>query len=152
MTDKVLRKMEREGLFSTGHAELPPVGQMVPMPKDGYAIIFHDHFSCGLCFPYTNFVRDVLVAFGLYFHHLTPNGVLTLSKFYWACKSYGASPDVDTFCSYYELQKQPKKIKIDGVEMVAQYGSYAFMVRRQRSGAPRLEISYCQKNKWDREW
>jgi hypothetical protein len=38
---------------------------------------------------------------------------------------------VDTFFTYYELQRQPKKVKVDGVELVAQYGNCAFMAKRQ---------------------
>jgi hypothetical protein len=26
-------------------------------------------------------------------------------------------PNLDTFCAYYELQCQPKKVKVDGVEV-----------------------------------
>jgi hypothetical protein len=28
------------------------------------------------------------------------------------------------------MQKQPKKVTVDGVELVAQYGSYTFMAKR----------------------
>jgi hypothetical protein len=49
------------------------------------------------------------------------------------------------------LQRQPKKVKVDGVELVAQYGNCTFMAKRQQEGS-RLEISYYQKNKWDRDW
>jgi len=59
---------------------------------------------------------------------------------------------VDTFCAYYELQKQPKKKKEvrEGkeVEVTYQYGSCTFMSKRNQ-GADRLEISFCQKGKWD---
>jgi hypothetical protein len=63
-------------------------------------------------------------------HHLTPNGFLALSKCCWTCESYGADPDIDTFYAYYELQKQPKKVMVDGVELVAQYGSCTFVAKR----------------------
>jgi hypothetical protein len=36
-------------------------------------------------------------------------------------------------------------------ELIAQYDSCAFMAKRQQ-GDSRLEISYCQKNKWDKDW
>ena len=62
---------------------------------------------------------------------------------------------MDTFCTYYELQKQPKKKKEvrDGkeVEVTYQYGSCTFMSMRNQ-GVDRLEISFCQKGKWDRGW
>jgi hypothetical protein len=32
-----------------------------------------------------------------------------LRKFCWACESFGAEPDLDTFCEYYKLQRQPKR-------------------------------------------
>jgi hypothetical protein len=46
---------------------------------------------------------------------LTPNAFLTLSKFCWACESYRAAPNIDTFCTYFELQKQLKKVTVHGV-------------------------------------
>jgi hypothetical protein len=58
---------------------------------------------------------------------------------------------MDTFCTFSELQRRPKKVKVGGEELVAQYGSCAFMAKRQQEGS-HLEISYCQKNKWDRDW
>ena len=62
---------------------------------------------------------------------------------------------MDTFCAYYELQKQPKKKKEmrEGkeVEVIYQYGSCTFMSKRNQ-GVDRLEISFCQKGKWDHSW
>jgi hypothetical protein len=114
----------------------------MPSPAEGYAMVFRDYFSCGLRLPSVTFLREVFEEFQIQIHHLTPNGFLTLSKFYWACESYDAEPNVDTFCTYYELQRQPKKVKVDGVELVAQYGNCIFMVKRQQEGS-HLEISYC---------
>ena len=63
--------------------------------------------------------------------------------------SYGAKPNVGTFCEYYELQRQPKW---DGEgQLVAEYGSYAFMPKRNKKGE-KLEISFAQKNKWSKDW
>jgi hypothetical protein len=93
-------------------------------------VVFRDFFSCGLRFPCTSFLGEVLDAFCVQLHHLTPNAFLTLSRFCWACESYGAAPDIDTFCAYFELQKQPKRMTVDGVELVAEYGSCTFMAKR----------------------
>jgi len=35
--------------------------------------------------------------------------------------------------------------------LLAQYGSCAFMPKRQNKGE-RLEISFAQKNKWNKDW
>jgi hypothetical protein len=71
-------------------------------------VVFKDFFLCGLCFPATHFLYHVFEEFEVQLHHLTPNGIL--GKFYWACLSYGAKPDVGTFCEYYKLQHQSKRV------------------------------------------
>jgi len=138
--------------FKDGRAKAPPAGQTVPAPEEGYAVVFRDFFTCGLLMPPYHFLREVMESFNVELHHFSPNGILTLSKFAWACESYGAMPHIDTFCSYFELQRQPKKVKdAEGVDCIAQFGSCAFMPRRTMPG-PRCEISYCQKGKWEKDW
>jgi hypothetical protein len=56
--------------------------------------------------------------FQLELHHFTPNGIMTLSKFCWAYKSYGVVPNIDTFCTYFEVQRQSKKVKTAEGEFV----------------------------------
>jgi len=91
-------------------------------------------------------------AFNVELQHFSLNGILTLSKFAWAYESYGAVPNIDTFCSYFELQRQPKKVKnTEGEEFIEQFGSCAFMPRRTMLGM-RCEISFCQKGKWEKDW
>ena len=102
----------------------------MPSPSKDYTVVFKDYFSCGLRLPSVKFLRQVLEEFDLQIHHLTLNGFLTLSKFCWAYESYGATSDLDTFYTYYELQRQPKKVGED--VLTAQYGSYAFMAKRQQ--------------------
>jgi hypothetical protein len=55
---------------------------------------------------------------------------------------------MDMFCTYYELQWQSKKVKVDGVELVAQYGSYAFMVKRQQEEGFCLVILITRRINW----
>jgi hypothetical protein len=104
--------------------------------------VSRDFFSCGLQFPCTSFLGEVLEAFCVQLHYLTPNTFLTLSKFCWACEYYGAAPNIDTFYAYFEMQKQLKKVTVDGVELVAQYGSCTFMAKIFQ-GVNKLELSFC---------
>ena len=53
--------------------------------------------------------------------------------------SYGVEPNISTFCEYYKLQRQPKRIGED--QSVVQYGSCAFMPRRNQK-EEKLEISF----------
>jgi hypothetical protein len=119
VTEEAIAEMLDNDFFKAGCVMPPLVGETVPSPLESYAVVFKDYFTCGLYFPSISFLREVLEAFQLQIHHVTPNGFLTLSKFCWACESYGAAPNIDTFCAYYELQKQPKKLKVAGVELVA---------------------------------
>jgi hypothetical protein len=151
VTEATLAEMREDGWFRAGRVVPPPDGETTPNPLEGYAVVFRDFFSCGLRFPYTSFLSEVLEAFHVQLHHLTPNAFLTLSKFCWACEFYGAVPNIDTFCAYFELQKQPKKVTVDGVELVAQYRSCTFMAKRFQ-GVDKLGLSFCQKEKWDRGW
>ena len=79
-------------------------GEMIPKPKVADAMVFRDFFLCCRRFLTARFLHQVLEAFEVQLHHLTPNGIVTLSKFCWACLSYGAEPNVGTFCEYYKLQ------------------------------------------------
>ena len=83
----------------------PPQGETIPKPLASNAVVFKDFFLYDLCFPAARFLHQVLEAFEVQLHHLTPNGIVTLSKFYGACLSYGVKPNVGTFCEYYELQR-----------------------------------------------
>jgi hypothetical protein len=102
MTKRMVLQLEKDGCIPQAQAKLPQ-GETVPELGKDYAVVFKDYFSCGLCLPSVKFLHQVLEEFDVQIHHLTPNGFLTLSKFCWACESYGAEPDLDTFCTYYEL-------------------------------------------------
>jgi len=144
--------MVEVGFFKEGRAKVPPAGQTVLMPEEEYTIVFRDFFTCGLQIPPYAFLRQVMEAFNIELQHFSPNGILTLSKFAWACESYGAVPYIDTFCSYFELQRHPKKVKnAEGEDCIMQFGSCAFMPRRTMPDA-RCMISYCQKGKWEKDW
>lgn len=103
MTQEMIEVREKEGYIPKEKTSLLK-GETVPKPGAANAMVFKDFFACGLCFPAVRFLCEVLECFKVQLHHLTPNGVLALSNFCWACKSYGAEPDLDTFCEYYELQ------------------------------------------------
>ena len=102
MTKDMIEELRQLGCF--GDAKVKPLeGETIPKSKAANAVVFRDFFLCGLRFPAACFVRQVLEAFEVQLHHLTPNGIVTLSKFYWAYLSYGVEPNISTFYEYYEL-------------------------------------------------
>ena len=104
MTEEAIRALEGEGYFPIGKGR-PPHGETIPQPKADEAVVFKDFFACGLRILPMYFLRLVLETLKVQLYHLTPNRILTLSKFCYACETYGAPPNLDTLCAYYELQR-----------------------------------------------
>ena len=84
MTKDMIKDFWKLGYFRDAKVK-PPEGETIPKPKATDAIVFRDFFLCGLRFPAARFLHQVLEAFVVQLHHLTPNGIVTLSKFCWAC-------------------------------------------------------------------
>lgn len=80
ITEADLKEYVKLGWFNEGRAR-PSGGESVPRPEFGEAVVFHDFFVCGLCMPPFKFMKDVLEAFSVQLHHLTPNGILALAMF-----------------------------------------------------------------------
>ena len=80
MTKEMIGKLAAQGCFPEGKGR-PSGGETVPRPEVNEAVVFKDFFVCGLRFPSVTFHRLVLGSFKVQLHHLTTNGILTLSKF-----------------------------------------------------------------------
>jgi hypothetical protein len=109
-------------------------------------VFFHDLFTTGLRFPLDGAVVSILRNFGMYVHHLTPNTVLQLSVYKWACKTMSVSPTAAN-----TVHHQPLKIE---------HLIYGALVRDEAQFAS-LNFKYCgdtdvpvvgYKNMWDENW
>ena len=80
MIKDMIEGLRKLGCFRDAKVK-PPDGETIPKPKAADAVVFRDFFLCGLRFPAARFLREVLEAFVVQLHHLTPNGIVTLSKF-----------------------------------------------------------------------
>ena len=65
ITNEVVVEMLKESCFPSSRVKIPPPGQTVPEPEEGYAVVFRDFFSCGLRLPYIPFLRRVLETFNV---------------------------------------------------------------------------------------
>jgi hypothetical protein len=72
VTEVTLAKMREDGWFSAGRVMPPPDGETTPNPLEGYIVVSRDFFSCGLQFPHTSFLGEVLKALCVQLHYLTP--------------------------------------------------------------------------------
>ena len=76
----MIEELQKLGCFGDAKV-MPPQGEMIPKLQAADALVFKDFFLCGLHFPVAHFVCQVLEAFEVQLHHLTPSGIVTLSMF-----------------------------------------------------------------------
>jgi hypothetical protein len=58
--------------------------ETTPKPENEEVVVFRSFFKAGLRFPLHEMIKDVLEAFEIYLHQLTPNAIVRLSVFIWA--------------------------------------------------------------------
>lgn len=101
-------------------------------PRLYEAIVLRDLFRASLCFPYDDFIGEVLSKFKVEMHKVTPNALSTLAIYSMVLKMRGCRPSTDRFPWFYEMQLT-KKYVIDpysGVEALVQFGSCNFVPRK----------------------
>ncbi|RLN00202.1 putative retrotransposon protein [Panicum miliaceum] len=144
-----------KGYFKAGECRAPK-GEDTPNPLEGETVVFRDFFTAGPRFPLDPIFPEILARLNIKMHHLTPNAIIQLSKFFWAIKTFEAPVSPDAFCRFYELHPQGQKISFEGEEEIynAQSSCCTFVTRRNNKvlKLDRIEISYSQKNKWDYDW
>jgi hypothetical protein len=72
-----------------------------------------------------------------------------LSKYIWVVTSFGGVPSAEGFTNRNELHYQPRKIKVDGVEVQGQYGCLNFHVKHESQWA---KHTVAVMNKWSKAW
>ncbi|RLN03736.1 putative retrotransposon protein [Panicum miliaceum] len=152
VTQTLLDYYISKGFFRSGECQ-PPQDEEIPNPQEGECVVFHDFFTVGLRFPLDAKFPEIFDRFNVKMHHLTPNAVIQLSRFFWVLKTFAAPVSVDTFCRFYELHPQGRKISFEDDEEVysAQSGCCTFIPQRGNKvlHLDHVEISFSQKNKWD---
>jgi hypothetical protein len=95
-------------------ARLPPEGEMVPKLKPHECVVFRDQFTASLRMPCQDFVEEILEAYNIKIHHLTPNGIAKIALFIWAVKTQRGNLDIGAFCSLHEMHTQFRNKNVDG--------------------------------------
>jgi hypothetical protein len=87
MDEAELDWMVKNRMLEKADARLPFEGEMIPKPKPHECVVFRDQFTAGLRMPYQDFIEEILKAYNIEIHHLTPNGIAKIALFIWAVKS-----------------------------------------------------------------
>jgi hypothetical protein len=76
-------------------------------------VVFRDFFTAGLRLPVSKKFADILAAYNVQVHQLTPNSIPQVLKFLWACRTFAGDNDVDTFVRHFEIHWVRKLITVD---------------------------------------
>ena len=96
MDDKELDWMVTNRMVERASVCLPG-NEVVPDPKPYECVVFRDQFAAGLRMPYQDFLEELLKAYNIEIHHLTPNGIAKIALFIWAVKSQDVNLDIRAF-------------------------------------------------------
>ena len=81
VTEENITKLREAGYLAADIAHrLPGAGQIVPTPEPHERVVFLHHFLRGLGFPLHPFVCGLIFYYGLDFHDLAPNFILTFQR------------------------------------------------------------------------
>ena len=89
VTEENITKLREAGYLATDIVHrLPDEGQIVPTPESHERVVFLTHFVRRLGFPLHPFVHGLMFSYGLDFHDLAPNFILTISVFIVVCEAF----------------------------------------------------------------
>jgi hypothetical protein len=151
MTQADVDALRLEGCFEPGTCRLPGK-ETTPKPRKNESVVFRDFFTTGLRLPVSKKFADILAAYNVQIHHLTPNSIPQVLKFLWARRTFAGDNDVDTFVRHFEIHWARKLITVDDEEKEAQYGCCTFQARRPGKNQAPVELAPTYKNKWANRW
>jgi hypothetical protein len=151
MTQADLDALRLEGCFEPGVCRLPG-RETTPKPRKNESVVFRDFFTAGLRLPVSKKFADILAAYNVQVHQLTPNSIPQVLKFLWACRTFAGDNDVDTFVRHFEIHWARKLVAVDDEEKEAQYGCCTFQTRHPGKNQAPVELAPAYKNKWANRW
>jgi hypothetical protein len=151
MTQADLDALRLEGCFEPGVCRLPGK-ETTPKPRKNESVVFRDFFTAGLRLPVSKKFADVLAAYGVQIHQLTPNSIPQVLKFLWACRTFAGDNDVETFVRHFEIHWARRLVKVDDEDKEAQYGCCTFQTHRLAKNQAPVELAPAYKNKWANRW
>jgi hypothetical protein len=147
MTQAELNTMRLEGCFEHGVCR-PPGKETTPKPRKNESVVFWDFFTAGLRLSVSKRFSEILAAYNVQIHQLTPNSIPQITKFLWACRTFAGDNDVETFVRHFEIHWAKRVINVEDEEKEAKYGCCTFQTRRIRKDQSPVELAPAYKNKW----
>ena len=117
MDDKELDWMVTNQIVERASVRLPR-NEVIPDPKPYECVVFGDQFAAGLRIPCQDFLEELLKAYNIEMHRLTPNGIAKIALFIWAVKSQDVNLDIRAFCALHEMHTQFRSKNVDGKTII----------------------------------
>lgn len=76
-----------KGYFEDGECRLPG-DEVTHVPEDDEVVVFRDFFVAGMRFPLYLLLPKILLSYNVKLHHLTPNAIVQLTKFFCAVRTF----------------------------------------------------------------
>jgi hypothetical protein len=105
-TEIELKNLEAEGFLKPGSWRTVP-GSLAPAPEDGEMVVTKALVERGFSFPPSDFFLEILKAYGLQPHNISPNSVLAISNHVTLCEGHlRVPPELPLFQYYFSVKKE----------------------------------------------
>ncbi|KAK1696929.1 hypothetical protein QYE76_013626 [Lolium multiflorum] len=127
-TETELQNLEGEGFLQPGSWRTTP-NALTPVPQDDEMVLTKALVERGFSFPPSDFFLEILKAYGLQPHNISPNSVLAISNHVTLCEGHlRVTPELSLFQYYFTVKKE----RIRQSTELATCGSITFMIRPGR--------------------
>ncbi|KAK1617678.1 hypothetical protein QYE76_023195 [Lolium multiflorum] len=127
-TETELRNLEAEGFLRPGSWRTVP-GSLTPAPEAGEWVVTKVLVERGFSLPPSNFFSEILKAYELQPHHISPNSILAISNHVTLCEGHlRVTPELSLFQYFFSVKKE----KILQTSTLATCGCITFKLRPSR--------------------
>ncbi|KAK1561408.1 hypothetical protein QYE76_016517 [Lolium multiflorum] len=105
-TNIELQNLEGEGFLQPGSWRATP-SALAPAPQDNEMVLTKALVERGFSFPPSDFFLEILKAYGLQPHNISPNSVLAISNHVTLCEGHlRVTPELSLFQYYFTVKKE----------------------------------------------
>ena len=127
-TENELRNLEAEGFLQPGSWRTTP-GALAPAPEAGEWVVTKALIERGFSLPPSDFFTEILKAYQLQPHNISPNSILAISNHVTLCEGHlRVTPDLPLFQYYFSVKKET----VSQTSSLATCGSITFKLRPGR--------------------
>ncbi|KAK1691749.1 hypothetical protein QYE76_008446 [Lolium multiflorum] len=131
-TETKLRNFEAEGFLRPGSWRTI-LGSLTPAPEAGEMVVTQALVERGFSFPPSDFFTEILKAYGLQPHNISPNSILAISNHVTLCEGHlRVTPELSLFQYYFSVKKE----KVPQTSSLATCGTITFKLRPGRVYPP----------------